>query len=201
MRFISSRIDQIAGMANAAKAIGQMEMYLSWWCVTKAVLTNCSIIKLYAAEYKMNKWFVMMCALGLSTPTYAFSCYLTVVKSSCWKNYNVTVILQDPTNKDKEVTSVLIPANRMWAREKFECQPGQKLKFKAKFNPVFWEGDEGKVYMGKKYWELPKEVKKKELAWNISLCYPQQFAEVPLPPEAGGNCTCNMKEVPPIPPQ
>ena len=137
---------------------------------------------------------------GLVTQAHAFSCFLTLAKDSCWTNYNVNVDVIDPTTNHKLIT-VTVPKGKSWAREPFTCQPGQKLIYYARFSPNFWQGQANVTYAAQRYWTLPSAVTNQETAWEISVCYPQAFSEVPFPPEASGNCQCNFKIIPPLKPQ
>lgn len=149
----------------------------------------------------MLRAFCLMVMMFSGIPAYAFTCYLTVVKDNCWENYNVTVSAEDVKGDHPQLVTVIVPEGSLWARQKFNCQPGQSLRFNARYTPIFWESERGKVHYLKHYWNLPKEVKAGESAWNITLCFPKQFSQVPLPPEATSSCKCDLKNVPPVPPQ
>lgn len=135
-----------------------------------------------------------------SFQTWAFPCFVTLVKDSCWTDYNVTVTIAT-AQTGKQVASVIVPQGQSWVRQSFTCQPGESLAFSAIFDPVFWENDKGKVYPGQSNWQLPQAIKKGETAWNINVCYPSEFAEVPLPPQANGSCKCITENIPPVKPQ
>lgn len=128
----------------------------------------------------------------------AFTCFATIAKDNCWSTYTVVVQVIDASN-DAVVTTVTVPAGKPWAREQFTCQPEQKLRFSAEFSPLIWEQDAGKSYDGQHYWFLPQAINPGEGAWNISVCFPGQFSEVPMPPQATANCACDMATVPPVP--
>lgn len=147
----------------------------------------------------MNKWWVALNVSVISFNVQAFPCYLTVAKDSCWQDYNVKITAIDTANS-KELVTINIPEGKAWGRGKFECAAKQVLAFRASFTPVFWQNDVGKVYFGQHYWVLPYQTYSNETAWNINLCYPEQFAEVPLPPVGGENCKCNMQDIPPVGP-
>ncbi|KTD21355.1 hypothetical protein [Legionella londiniensis] len=149
----------------------------------------------------MQKIFLFILGLLFSLEASAFTCYLTVAKDNCWLNYNVTVTAMDAEKNNEPLVTVIIPQGSAWARQKFTCEPDQTLRFKAQYSPVFWEKERGKAYFAKKYWVLPKKIDKEERAWNITVCYPEQFSEVPLPPEAVSKCKCDLDTIPPIPPQ
>ncbi len=148
----------------------------------------------------MHKIVLMGVSLCVSLQTWAFPCFVTLVKDSCWIDYNVTVTVMN-AQTGKQVASLIAPQSQSWVRQSFTCQPGDSLTFSAIFTPVFWESDKGKVYPGQSNWQLPQEIKKTEAAWNINICYPSEFSEVPLPPEANGSCKCITDNIPPVQPQ
>jgi len=147
----------------------------------------------------MLKILIMGLGAFFVMQVHAFSCYLTVAKDNCWKDYNVTIGVFDTSN-DKQIATLIIPEGSAWARQAFTCQPGEKLRFQAQFTPVFWESDQGKVYPAKDFWTLPDKPAQGDIAWNITLCYPEQFSEVPFPPQAGAHCKCDLSGIPPIKP-
>lgn len=152
---------------------------------------------------KVNKQsfrlFLVISCFFVSTQIKAFPCYLTLVKDSCWTDYNVTVVVFDVAS-NASLVSVNIPKGQSWVRQSFTCQPAQSLKYQATFQPAFWESDIGKVYMGMNYWTLPTAVTNNDTAWEVPLCYPAAFSEVPLPPDATANCRCDFTSIPAIKP-
>lgn len=146
-----------------------------------------------------NKMAVLLAGMYVSAISWAFPCYLTVAKDTCWTNYNVTIQAFD-AQTNALLTTVMIPTDSSWRREKFTCQPSQKIRFAATFSPIIWEQDKGRVYAGTDFWSLPDEPKADELAWNIPLCFSAQFSELPLPPTATGHCRCETGTIPPIEP-
>ncbi len=145
-------------------------------------------------NFKIIGFFVMM----LTSPNLlAFKCYLTVMKDSCWANYSTTVAVKD-AQTHQTYARIIIGEGSTWGRQSFNCDPGQELMFEASFFPVFWKSDEGKTYQGMHFWKLPESTTDKEVAWNISLCFSSQFAEVPFPPDAKGNCHCDASGIPAI---
>ena len=148
----------------------------------------------------MFKMFTIMLGLAGVTNVFAFPCFLTLAKDSCWLNYNVTVdVLAGHTGH--VLVSALVPQGTAWTRVKFDCKPGETLTFSASFTPIFWENDDGKHYEGLNERTLPEAPGAGETAWNIKLCYPQEFAQGPFPPEGNGSCACDMGNIPPIEPQ
>jgi hypothetical protein len=148
----------------------------------------------------MFKYCVFLVTGLLSLNAHAFVCFLTMVKDSCWIKYNVTVDVIDAST-GKTIETVIVPTNTPWVRQKFTCQPQQKLKYQAQFNPVFWADDKGVIYNAINYLTLPAAVQPQETAWNLNLCFPKQFSEVPFPPEGTGKCICDTSNIPPVPPQ
>lgn len=147
------------------------------------------------------KYFIGLCGMWFVANVWSFNCFITIVKDTCWTDYNVTVDVLDADNANQKLVTVIVPTGSAWNRQKFSCKPSQKLKFQARFTPVFWKKDAGKVYNGTNYWILPDKPSPDETAWNLTICYPKQFSEVPFPPTGGGNCKCETKKVPPVPPQ
>lgn len=143
---------------------------------------------------------ILLSSLCFSAPLYAFPCFITLAKDNCWANYAVTVTVLDAVT-NQQLTVATIPAGQNWVRQAFACQPAQKLMYLATFSPAIWEKDAGKSYHALQYWSLPATAQSGETAWNIPVCYAADFSEVPLPPTATGQCQCNFKEIPPIPPQ
>ena len=142
-------------------------------------------------------WVVGFIAVG---QCFGFSCYVTLAKDNCWTQYDVTVNVVDASG-DKILATIDIPKGQSWGRAPFTCQPNQELKFRAVYSPVFWDSQKGVVYHEKQYLTLPSTiVKSKEVAWNIPVCFAQAFAEIPLPPDAKGNCQCDFTAIPPVKP-
>ncbi len=143
---------------------------------------------------------LILLGLLLAPITEAETCYFTLVKDSCWANYNVSVDVLD-SNKGQVLTTVTAPKGKQWGRESFTCSAQQKLNYSARFAPVFWQSDVGKTYAAKEYISLPAALTTGQTAWTLSACYPSDFSLVPLPPDASGNCQCDYKTVPAVPTQ
>lgn len=148
----------------------------------------------------MLKILMMLCGVCLSVQVQAFPCFLTLVKDSCWTNYDLTVIVTDRST-EKQVMTIAVPQGQSWSRQKFECQPKEGLRFSASFTPVFWESDTGKTYPSRHDWTFPAAIAAGDTAWNMTICYPSEFSGVPFPPDAGGNCKCNTAIIPQVKPQ
>ncbi len=134
--------------------------------------------------------------LVFCNPVWSFNCYLTLAKDSCWTNYNVSVDVIDATTS-KKITTIEVPSGTFWTRVVFSCTPAQKLNYTAQYSPVFWQSEAGKIHPALKSWSLPGAVNPGDSAWTIPLCFSADFSEVPLPPEAKGNCKCDFTQIPP----
>ncbi|MFA5960391.1 MAG: hypothetical protein WC785_07720 [Tatlockia sp.] len=143
------------------------------------------------------KHFVTLCLIATAFPSSAFNCYFTLVKDSCWTDYDVTVEVIDTTT-NKSILTTVVPIGKSWVRTAFTCQPSQQFIYHATYKPIFWRSEIGKVYTGVRYLSLPAKVKKGQSAWEIPVCYPKAFATVPLPPDANNRCQCDFKSIPPI---
>jgi hypothetical protein len=118
-----------------------------------------------------------------------------LAKDSCWTNYNVTVNVIDDASSTTVLT-LSIPKGQTWARGSFECKPAQGLRYVAQFTPVFWQSDVGKSYVSTRTWYMPASVNPADKAWTIPICYPSDFAQVPLPPTADNSCKCDFSNIP-----
>ncbi len=146
------------------------------------------------------KYIVLLFSLLLSMQAHAFKCYFTMVKGECWKPYDLTVDVSN-AGTGKHKLTVLIPEGDLWVREEFECNAEETLALVAKFSPIFWAGQEDKTYAGKRYWKLPDAIKPDETGWNVTVCFPKYFSDVPTPPDANTNCECALGHLPRIEPR
>lgn len=140
--------------------------------------------------------FAICLLLLVSQTTWSIQCFFTLVKDNCWLDYDVTVNVTDAITSKPVLTITVPKGKKSWERKTFDCQPLQSLDFVAKFSPIFWESDKGKTFKGKRTWTLPVHMEKGDTAWNITVCYPEQFTAIPLPPTAGSNCACDTKAIP-----
>ena len=148
----------------------------------------------------MMKVVVMLIGVFFSYQLQAFPCFLTVVKDSCWTKYTVNITAVNPTT-GKEIASINIPQGQTWFRQPFDCEPKETISITSNFTPAIWQQNAGKVYSALHNWSLPEKVATGETAWNITICYPADFAGVPLPPDAGSHCACDTSNIPPVKPQ
>ncbi len=148
----------------------------------------------------IKQWVILIASLSLAKPLLAFPCYFTLAKSNCWANYDVKVDVLDAVSR-KILTTVQVAKGQTWTRQSFNCQPGQKLIYFASFQPSFWQSEKGKTYAALRFWALPSTVTEKDSAWEIPVCYPDAFSAVPFPPDAAGDCKCDLGSIPPIKPK
>lgn len=148
----------------------------------------------------MIKPWVVLLAAGFISEAHAFPCYITLVKDSCWTNYNVSVDVMNVLT-EKHVTTIHVDQGKSWSRVEFNCDAKDTVRFKASFSPAFWESDKGKQFSAKRYWSFPEEILPKQSAWNMTLCYPGDFSAVPLPPDVSGDCRCNKDDLPAVQPR
>ncbi len=148
------------------------------------------------------KFYIICFSLVLFVnQSFAFKCYITAMKSKCWQKHNVTIKVVDNVTGNQVINQLTIAKDKLWVRKEFDCQPKQGLVYTAQFEPYIWHDDEGKVYNVKRIWFLPEKVEKKISAWNIPICFPNNFSEVPILPDVDKYCNCEStaKEIPPIP--
>ena len=150
------------------------------------------IHRLYCARTHISLLF-----LSLATQAYSFPCYITIIKDNCWTNYDVTVQVDD-VMVERPITSIVIPSGKSWTRYEFSCEEKQTVQFLAMFSPVIWDKDEDKQYKSKRFWAFPEAIRQGDTAWNMTVCYPNDFAEVPMPPDVSGACECDKTIVPPV---
>lgn len=145
----------------------------------------------------MKKWLFFLTLI--SYQSFAFQCYFTPMKGSCWKDYTVTIKVLDNGTQKPLMDPVVIEKGKFWKRVKFDCKPSQGLLFEANYKPLIWKTNKQKAYKALRIWFLPNTIKKGIKAWNVPLCFPKQFAQVPTPITATDNCTCTIKkDIPPI---
>lgn len=106
--------------------------------------------------------------------------------------YDVKVDVLDAST-NKQLVSVEVPMGSNEKRVSFECSLHETLTMNAQFSPVFWAKDEGKVFSAERYLQLPETMKKGEVAWELQVCFPKMFANVPMPPEATAHCECQFE--------
>ena len=141
--------------------------------------------------------FLGFLSVVLVAQAQAFPCYITIVKDSCWKDYDVSIKVEDVMS-EKPITNILIPSGESWKRYEFSCKEKLTIQLKATFSPVIWETDQDKSYLSKSFLSFPDEIKPGQTAWNMTVCYPGQFEGVPTPPDVSAGCRCDTKSIPPV---
>jgi hypothetical protein len=134
---------------------------------------------------------------AVSSSALAFTCFVTVAKDSCWTNYALTLNVTD-TATNQAISTVEVPKGKSWTREIFNCQPNQSLHYAATYQPIFWADMKNKIYKAKSTIRLPEAIEPGQTAWDLTVCFPRDFAEVPFPPDAKGNCKCNLNDIPAV---
>lgn len=149
----------------------------------------------------MKRIFGGLLLLLFSLNTMAFKCYITLIKSDCWKDYNLEVEFRDELTDREVVHAFKLAKGEMWARKKFECHTKQGIRYKATFEPYIWQEQEGKSYPSKRIWFLPATEEKGVAAWNMPICFPNNFASVPMLPNVNKHCNCSSvkAQIPAIP--
>lgn len=150
----------------------------------------------HRAGYQLLSYILMTI---FSAHAMAFSCHITIVKDNCWTDYNLTVSVTDASNGN-ELVKILVPKGESWGRKTFTCDKGQTLAMSAQFDPVFWAEDANKNFLGQRYWKLPDQIENGVSGWNVTVCYPKWFANVPTPPKSTSHCRCNTDNLPALPP-
>ena len=138
--------------------------------------------------------------LCLASSAFSIQCFMTIVKDSCWINYNVTVDVIDAGNESVLLT-IDIPKGTPWGRKSFDAHVKQRLMLRARFSPAIWGGEDDRQYFATRYWALPETIDTEATsAWHIGACFPQNFSSVPLPADAGSNCHCDKSQLPDVKP-
>lgn len=127
---------------------------------------------------------------------FAVPCVITVIKSPCWSDYDVSVNILDASS-NSSLSKVTITKGVSWQRTTFECQPEQVLSANATFTPEIWKGQQGIIYQSVRFWGLPNQAPESGSSWSINICYPKQFKGVPSPLNAT-NCECSLDGIPPV---
>ena len=139
----------------------------------------------------MKALYFLLLGILFNTNIYAFSCFLTMVKDNCWKDYEVKVKVFD-TKDNQQVTEITVSKSQTWNRASFQCTPGQVFYMSAEFSPLIWQSEAGRTYDSQRYWALPKSVSAGEFAWNLSMCYSADFSGIPIPSSATNSCKCDF---------
>jgi hypothetical protein len=146
----------------------------------------------------MKKYtFLLLCFAVFKS--FAFDCYITGMTGACWKDFNVTITVYDDI-LSHQLASISIPKGKVWGRTKIKCTTNQGFAYKATFSPKIWKSNPVSVYSSRRIFYTPNETEKGTTAWTIPVCFPNDFAAVPLPTTATSTCSCSeiAKTVPPV---
>ncbi len=149
----------------------------------------------------MFKACIASVGLIFHCPSWSFTCNLTAMKSNCWSNsiYTVTIDVMDSgAATPKKLATLTIPNTDNVAKQSFTCQPSQILTYRVRFDPPVWTKDKGKAYLSKSSKSLPAIINPGEVAWDISVCFANDFAGVPGSLLATGTCQCISSSIPPL---
>ncbi len=151
----------------------------------------------------MKKVLIFIVFALISTSGLAFKCYITMMKSACWKDYNLHVNIKDAVTHKKIIATINLNKGELWKRKPFVCNPKQGLIYDVTYDPYIWESQKDKIYHTKRIWFLPAKIKPGVTAWNVPICFPKAFSDVPILPNVDKSCNCESvkTDIPPIPPQ
>lgn len=147
-----------------------------------------------SSGYKLQGIFFLW--LAFSSQVWSLPCVITVVKSRCWSDYDVSVDILDSTYSTS-LSKVNIAKGVGWQRTTFDCKPSQVLSANATFTPAIWKNQQGVVYQSVRFWKLPEQAPVAGSIWTINMCYPMHFKNVPAPVDTT-NCECSMDGIPPV---
>lgn len=127
---------------------------------------------------------------------FSVNCVATIVKDSCWKDFQVDVSIYDSITNSL-LTTITVPKDKSWARGLFSCQPNQVFRILGVYSPSIFENENTQVYM-KRNITLPSIAPKIGVEWAFNICFGVDFAKLPLPPTSLGNCQCQFDQIPEV---
>lgn len=117
-------------------------------------------------------------------------CQVHLTKPACWQKFDVKIMLLNGTTL-KVLDTYHLKDNPVLTK-KFDCKPGEVITFASSFDPSIWHNDKYKIFNAQGSWQVPQTLKKGISAWQVNICFPDAFQDVPMPittqPET---CTCN----------
>ena len=146
----------------------------------------------------MNKIkYLIISIICFSTQiTFAAECVITLVKAECWKGYQLDLNI---TKSDGMVLgNISIAKDKSWGRTSFPCNSGDVLASNISFDPPLWQNEAGKRYSSGRFWSLPSNDDGKDNIYAIQMCFPKDFAKLPVSPNTGIECDCNIQGIPPV---
>jgi hypothetical protein len=146
---------------------------------------------------KLNYICIILGVSLFAVNAMAFPCFITMIKGKCWKNYSVKIDVLDSVD-NSVLMSIDVPKEKSWERLYFDAKPKQRFILQATYSPSFWATEKDVKYHAKRYWALPEKLKTGIIAWNVDVCFPDDFSGVPMPPDAGQDCSCDKKDIPAV---
>lgn len=142
----------------------------------------------------MKSWsFVVAgCLLFPLSAAAEIVCELRVVKNTCWEDYEITVDVVE-AEVDKPITQVVVPKNLQSKGEQFSCPKVDKITLHGKFDPPIWQDQKGVSYKAKQVWDVPRTFPEDTERWTITVCFPNDFIAVPIPPKIQLPCLCKYQ--------
>lgn len=139
--------------------------------------------------------------LIMTMPAQAFKCYITLMKSECWKKHNVSFRVMDNLTEENILQNIQLNKDKLWVRKEFTCKAAQGLVPKVRFSPHVWESEKNSEFSTKRVWFLPLKIDENVEAWNVPICFPTDFSSVPTLPDAQDECDCSKTKtlVTPLP--
>ncbi|CAN5293710.1 hypothetical protein BH10PSE19_BH10PSE19_02730 [soil metagenome] len=123
-----------------------------------------------------------------STPA-KIECKLVFSKIPCWKGYTVFVEMIDAVTQ-KALQNFELKGKDLSTTIVYDCQKHPQINFRTHYSPNIWKGDENKIYLSTKVWdiasglaELPDAASADATTttFTISATFPTNFSEVPSP--------------------
>lgn len=148
----------------------------------------------------MNKLTTLLILIGLSQATHALQCEIEIVKMPCWENYNVKIELYASSNSSSKRTIVLRKKSQdrpavFNAKTTLDCKRGDAIKYFALFNPPIWDNQKGDVQVvAEKLLGVSQALPDAVTISQMTLCYPDDFKDVPYPMEYTPKCNCPKVE-------
>jgi|GEM_PF-741500 len=122
---------------------------------------------------------------------FAVNCKIIVAKNTCWNNYEIKVRMLDALTL-KEYAVIDVPKGQHYTVKEMQCESGKQVFFRASFKPVIWQNQKGDFYQTKRFWDVPQALVKDAKHWEVKLCFPRDFDNVPIPPGDLHDCQCKF---------
>tara|TARA_B110000879_G_C11009438_1_gene446420 strand:- start:313 stop:735 length:423 start_codon:yes stop_codon:yes gene_type:complete len=113
------------------------------------------------------------------------------MKSDCWNKHRVKFKIVDNLSEKTIIDNIHLDNDKLWVRKEFVCKAAQGLVPKVTYSPYVWESEKDTEFATKRVWFLPVNINKDIEAWNVPICFPSDFATVPILPTVNRECDCN----------